>query len=213
MNDQNTEIEQIKSQDLSSAEMERARQPKKTWFFERGDGMVFACEEREAWDVCYNKSTWKRRDFKLLGTSDGTTYNRIVSESLSKARSLEPVIAGKKEELSRYMRAEEKLVMDEAVDMEGDPSDTTNEENKKKVIRLKGIIDRLHNELDTIEEEHRSAVSDVVKKATAAELEVARANFAANGPDWPDEDANILTPDADPRKRNKILGIMAGRKN
>lgn len=210
--DQEKEVEEVKGRDLSPAEMEKANQPKKTWFFKRGDGMVFACEEREAWDVVYNKSTWKRRDFTLLGTSDGTTYHRIVKESMAKVKELEPLITAKKAELSKYMRAEEKLIMDEAVDMEGDPNDKANEENKVKVLRLRGIMDRLHEELDKLESEHKSVASDIVKRATAAEQAAAEANMAKDGPEWPDEDTNIITPDVSPRDRNKILGIMQGRK-
>lgn len=216
--DPEKEIEKAREADMTPAMRERASKPQKTWFFERmGDGMVFACEEREAWDVCYNKSTWKRRDFRLLGTSDGKTYHSIVKESLSKAKELEPVIIKKKDEMSKYMRAEEKLIMDEAVDMEGDPEDKMNEANKAKVVRLRGIIDRYHDELDILEEQFRSITSDIVKKATAAELEVAKkdqANRVQRGDelDWPEYDTNIITPDTDKRGRNKILNIMAGRK-
>lgn len=218
MNDQEKEIEQIRSSDLSPAMMEQARKPKKTWFFERmGDGMIFPAEEREAWEIVYNKSTWKRQDFKLLGTSDGKTYNRIVEESIGRAKQIEPQIAAKKEELSKYMRAEEKLIMDEAVDMEGDPTDKANEENKQKVLRLRGIMERLHEELDKLEEEFRTTSSDIVKRATDAELEVAKKNQAdrlerGEGYDWPDENANVITPDVDARGRRKILGIMEGRR-
>jgi hypothetical protein len=211
MNTPTNEIDEIRSKDLSPAMMARVSAPKKTFFFRRGDGMEFACEEREAWEICNNRSTWKRRDFTLIGTSDGTTYARLTKESLNTARALEPQIATKKAELDRYMKAEERLVVDEAVDMEGDPTDTENEANKKKVLRLRTIIDRLHNELDVIEEEYRSAVSDVVKRATAAELEVAKKNFAEKGPEYPDQNANIFTPDAGPAQRNKILNIMGGR--
>lgn len=211
------EKEEMRSADLSPQMIARLKAPKKTWFFERmGDGYVFPCEAREAWDICYNRSTWKRRDFRLLGTSDGKTYNKIVNESMDRANVLEPTIAKKKEELSKYMRAEEKLIMDEAVDMEGDPEDTVNEQNKAKVMRLRGIIDRLHSELDKLEEEYRSVVSDVVKRATDAELEVAKKNQAKRVKqglelDWPDEDMNIQTPDAEGKKRKKILGIMQMR--
>lgn len=190
----------------------RATKPQKTFFFRRGDGMVFACEELEAWQVVYNQSTWKRRDFTLIGTSDGTTYNRITKESINQAKELEPVIAGKKEELSRYMRAEEKLIMDEAVDMEGDPTDTINETNKGKVLRLRSIMDRINNELDDLEAKYRSVVSDVVKRATDAEQAVAEENMKNNGPEWPDPDTNIMTPNSDQRGRNKLLGIMSGNK-
>jgi hypothetical protein len=177
-----------------------------------GDGMVFACEEKEAWDICFNKSNWKRRDFKLLGTSDGKTYAKITKESMAQARKLEPLIEKKKTELQRYMTAEEKLVVDEAVDMEGDPSDAENEANKRKVERLRGIMDRLHAELDAMEEEYRSLVSNVVKRATDAELAVAKKNFKKYGPEWPDEAANLITPEASGRQRDKILGIMNGRR-
>lgn len=218
MNEQEKEIDQMRNSDLTPAMMAEARKPKKTWFFERmGDGMIFACEEREAWDVCYNKSTWKRRDFRLLGTSDGKTYLKIVDESIGRAKQLEPIIQGKKDELSKYMRAEEKLIMDEAVDMEGDPTDAANEANKQKVLRLRGIMDRLHEELDKLEDEFKKISSDIVQRATDAELEVAKKNQqaridAGEDLDWPDQDANIITPDTDPRGRNKILGIMAGRR-
>lgn len=226
MNEQHEkEVEDIRSSDMTPAMMEQASRPKKTWFFERfreGDKghMIFPCEEREAWEIVYNNSTWKlsKNNFRLLGTSDGSTYQRIVRESLSKAREIEPIIVKKKEEMSKYMRAEENLIMNEVVDMEGDPSDATNEENKKKVLRLRAIIDRLHEELDKLEEEFRHISSDIVKRATAEELEVAKKNQAARieqglGLDWPDPDANIITPDVDDRGRNKILSIMSGRRN
>lgn len=216
LNQHENEVEKIKSGDMSPAMIERASKPKKTWFFERGDGMIIAAEETEAWQICYNRSTWKRRDFKLLGTSDGTTYHRIVKESIGRAKQLEPVIEAKKEELSKYMRIEENLIMNEAVDMEGDPNDVSNEENKKKVLRLRSIMERIHKELDTLEEEFRTVSSGIVKKATDAELEVAKANQQkridkGKKLDWPNRDSNIITPDSDERGRNKILNLMAGR--
>lgn len=219
MNDQEKEIEDIRSNDITPAMMAEAKKPKKTWFFERmGDGMIFPAEAREAWDICYNKSNWKRHDFKLLGTSDGKTYMRIVEESMGRAKVLEPEIAKKKEELSKYMRAEEKLIMDEAVDMEGDPTDKENEANKAKVLRLRGIMERLHDELDKLEEEFKNISSDIVKRATDAELEVAKKNQqaridAGQDLDWPDQDENIITPNTDPKGRGKILGLMTGRRN
>lgn len=211
------EVEQIRSGDMSPAMMERASRPQKTWFFERmGDGMVFPAEEREAWDVVYNRSTWKRRDFKLLGTSDGTTYNRIVKESMSRVKELEPVISAKNDELKKYMRAEEQLIMNEVVDMEGDPEDKVNEANKNKVLRLRTIIARINEELDKLDTEMRDVSSDIVKRATEAELAVAKANQAkrlADGldVDWPDYQSNVITPDTDARGRKKILNIMQGR--
>lgn len=217
MSNLDEEKAEVMSQDLTPEMIERASKPKKTWFFERmGDGKIFACEEREAWQVCYNKSTWKRRDFRLLGTSDGTTYNRIAKESMSEAHALAPQIDAKKKELQKYMEAEEKLIMNEVVDMEGDPSDTINEANKQKVLRLRVIIDRIHDELDVMEARFKDVTASVVKRATEAELEVAKANQAErvkNGMDvdWPDEYLNINTPAGSHKPRSKIIGILEGR--
>lgn len=207
LDDERTEV---MSQDLTPAMREQASKPNKTWFFERGDGKIFAVEETEAWQICYNRSTWKRRDFRLLGTSDGTTYHRIVRESMAEAKVLEPKMASKKEELERYQKAEENLIVNEAVDMEGDPADTFNEENKQKVLRLRKIIDRIHGELDILEEQYKKVTADIVTQATNAELEVAKANQAqrvAQGldVDWPDQNLNIQTPSGSHKPRNTIL--------
>jgi hypothetical protein len=209
---------EVMAQDLSPQMMAKLSTPKKTWFFERmGDGKIFACEEREAWQICFNKSNWKRRDFRLLGTSDGTTFYKIVKESMVEARQLEPEI--ERTELQRYMDAEEKLIMNEAVDMEGDPEDVINEQNKQKVLRLRKIMDRLHEELDTVEARYREVTASVIKRATDAEMEVAIKNqeaFVADQRargldpvlDWPDQNLNIQTPEAKGGGRQKILGLI-----
>lgn len=215
---------EMKARDLSPAEIARATAPKKTWFVERiGDGTVFACEELEAWQIFYNKSTWKRRDFRLLGTSDGTTYNKIVKESMTEARKLEPEIEAKNKELQQYMDAEKKLIMDEAVDMEGDPSDTFNEANKQKVIRIRKIMDRLSTELDTLDSRYKEVTSGIIKRATDAELEIAKQNQEnriqrmrdmGETPtlDWPDQNININTPEATTGgSRNKILNLIGNK--
>jgi hypothetical protein len=208
------------AQDLSPQMMAKLSAPKKTWFVERmGDNSVFACEEAEAWQIFFNKSNWKRRDFRLIGTSDGTTFYKIVKESMVEARQLEPEIEKKRTELQRYMDAEEKLIMNEAVDMEGDPSDTINEQNKQKVNRLRNIIDRIHGELDVIEARYKEVTASVIKRATDAEMEVAKQNQADRIAqmkslgqevilDWPDPNLNIQTPDAKGGGRSKILGLI-----
>lgn len=209
--DENKDIEETKARDLGS--MEKAKAPRKTWFFERmGDSMIFPAEIKEAWDICYNRSNWKRRDFRLIGTSDGTTYARIVRDAMTDAHRLEPELEKMKVELKKYERAEDNLIVSEAVDMEGDPSDTFNEANKQKILRLRKIIDRLNDQLEAKEEEYRGAVKNVVARATAAELEAARENTKKFGLEWPDEQANIQTPDSGPKERGKILRIMEGRK-
>lgn len=211
---------ELMANDLSPQMVAKLSAPKKTWFFERmGDGKIFACEEREAWQICFNKSNWKRRDFRLLGTSDGTTFYKIVKESMVEARQLEPQIEVKRTELQRYMDAEEKLIMNEAVDMEGDPADAINEANKQKVLRLRNIMDRIHGDLDSIEKRYKEVTASVIKTATDAELEVAKKNQAeriqrmqdlGQEPtlDWPDQNLNIQTPEAKGGGRQKILGLI-----
>lgn len=211
------EKQQLMNQDLTPAMMQKASAPKKTWFFKRlGDGKVIATEEREAWQICYNRSTWKRRDFQLIGTSDGTTFHRIVKQSIVDAQKLEPEIAKKKAELEKFMKREEDLILDEVVDMEGDSSDVENERNKQKVLRLRKIIDDTHEALDVMEDKYKSLVADVVQTATDAEMEVAIKNQAERlkqglDVDWPDQNLNIQTPEAKAGGRQKILGLIGGR--
>lgn len=210
------EKQQVMSNDLTPAMREKASKPKKTWFFKRlGDGKILATEAREAWQICYNKSTWKRRDFQLIGTSDGTTFNKIIRSSMTEAQVLEPQIEKKKAELEKFMKREEDLILDEVVDMEGDPSDSENERNKQKVLRLRKIIDDLNTSLDEMEEKFKSLVADVVQRATDAEMEIAIKNQKerlAQGldVDWPDSDMNIQTPEANGQKRKKLLGLVGG---
>lgn len=202
MSDEKNEVEEQQAQDLSPQMRAQAAAPKKTWFFLRGDGKMIICEEREAWDIVHNHSEWKRRDFKLIGVSDGTTYQQIIKTSINDAKVLEPQIEKLKAELKKYERAEEKLLIDEVVDMEGDPTDTVNEANKAKVLRLRKIIDRIDEQLEVVEKQYRAAVGGVVARATAAELEKARGNI-----EWPG-DVNYITPNADPKQRRKILKLM-----
>lgn len=202
MEPEKNSMEDVKSRDMAS--MSREAAPKKTWFFQRGDGMVFACEEHEAWDVVNNKSEWKRRDFRLLGVSDGTTYAKMVKESIVKAKVLEPELTAMENEIMRFQKAEENLLTSEAVDMD-DLEDPVNAANIAKVMRLRKIIEKQRSKLEEKKDTYRKLVSDVVKRATEAELEVARGNI-----EWPGA-VNIITPNASPQERKKILNIMEGR--
>lgn len=199
--------EDARSVDLSPAAVARYTKPKRTWFVKRtGDGVVFACEEREAWDIIYNRSTWKRNDFKFIGCSDGKTYFEVAKASLTEARKLEPAIEAKKKEIARYRAQEDKFLMDEVVDMEGDPSDTFNETNKQKVLRMRKITERLDRELESLEKQYHEHTKDVVLRATAAERAVAEANWKKKKI-WPRK-MNVVTPDAKPDERRAILASM-----
>lgn len=188
--------------------MARAKAPKPTWFVKRtGDGMIFACEEREAWDILNNHSTWKRRDFVFIGYSDGKTYKKFTDESLANAFKLEPEINSLKVEIGKYRAAEEKLVISEAVDMDGDPKDEENESNKQKVLRLRTILEKHETKLEKLEDEYKNFTRDVVRKATEAEMKVAIKNWKKDGPTWPGA-VHILTPGVPAQERRRILGAM-----
>ena len=203
--------------DLSPAMMQRAASPKKTWFFKRlGDGQIFACELREAWQICYNRSSWRRKDFQILGTSDGTTFKRIIDESIRDAQRLQPEIDKQRATWQRYMKMEEDLIFNDLIDMDGDPADEENEKGKQKVIKLRGIIEKEGKKLDDLEDEFRRKVSEVVSYATDEEMKIAIENQKkrleeGRDYDWPPETANINTPKANARARKKIVGLVEQR--
>lgn len=203
-------IDDLKGRDLTSAVVARAKAAKRTWFVERtGEpkmGEIIAVEEKEAWDMLYNTSQWKRRDFRFIGCSDGKTYKKMVEESMGTAAKLLPEIDAANTEIEKYRNVEAKLMIDEIVDMDGDPSDVKNEENKNKVIRLRKIITKLEDKLEKLQSEYNNHTANVVRRATAAELEVARANWAEKKV-WPGN-VNIHTPHVNPQERMRILGAM-----
>lgn len=213
MEDLPEDVQEIRDKELSPAEVAKATAPKKTWFVKRlTDGYVFACEAREAWDIINNKSTWKlsSRDFKFIGCSDGKTYARIAKELMAEANALAPQIEQMKKEIGRYRAQEDRFLMDEVVDMEGDASDEVNEANKQKVLRLRKIIDRETEKLEALEAKHRDATKNVVQRAFDAERAVAEENWQKNGPEWPPA-MNIITPEArNPQERQEIVNMLGG---
>lgn len=197
--------EQVMQSDLANMKSDQA--PKKTWFFERtGDGMIFPCEEKEAWDICNNRSEWKRRDFKILGTSDGKRYQQVIKDSRSAADRIAPQITALEQELARYVNMEDKYMMDNIVDMD-DTEDPENVEHVKKVKKLQKIISTKRTQLIAVRSEFQKHVSDAVTRAIAAELEVAKTNKEKRGVEWPSQ-VNIITPDASPETRAKILNTI-----
>lgn len=204
-------VEEGKSRDLSPALIAKESRPKATWFVRRrGDGFEFPVEEAEAWELLYNRSTWKRQDFEFIGYSDGTTYHRIVSEGMKRAKVLEPQIEAKKKEIDRYLAQEDRFIMNEVVDMEGDPTDTENEANKQKVLRMQKIRNRLEDQLEELEREYRSVTKGVVERATNEEKKVAVENWAVKKT-WPNPNAHIVTPEASGPQRDRLLAMMGGR--
>lgn len=203
------DVEATKARDMSSGMVAKVKKPKRTWFVKRtGDGFVFACEEREAWDLLNNTSTWRRRDFVFIGCSDGKTYDRVTKESMGAAKKLEPEIAELELEFNRYRRAEESLLVNEAVDMD-DLVDPINAANVTKIKRLRVIMDKIDAKLEAKKREFRTVTSDIVKTAMDAEQKVAEENWKVKRI-WPGK-VNIMTPAASPEERDRILSAMGGR--
>jgi hypothetical protein len=168
--------------------------------------MVFPCEENEAWDIVNNRSEWKRHDFILLGTSDGTTFNRMIKENRQKVDALSPVVDSLEAEVAQFVRMREKLMLDEIVDMD-DLTDPVNAANVAKIKRLDEILRKKRVELLEKKTEYKRLAGDMVKIAIDAERLVAEANLKAKGAEWPGP-INIITPSASAQERERILRNM-----
>lgn len=145
----------------------QSSKPTKTWFFERtGDKFIFACDEAEAWAILYNRGNWMRRDFKMLGVSDGTTYFDIIKNSKQEARELFETKKRLQSDLQRYVATEEKLVFQDLKD-DTDPM----------VIKVKEKIGELQLKVDEIDTQLKDINKTIIEKAFNAELEKARGNF------------------------------------
>ena len=53
-------------QPLEYVQFKRIETPQKTWFYQKPNGEIFACQEQEA--------TWSGKKFKMIGVSDGNAY-------------------------------------------------------------------------------------------------------------------------------------------
>ena len=108
----------------------------KTWFIERGDGKIFACEEKEAWNILKNRSNWQRSDFKIVGVSDGKKYVEAIKNASEEKRKVDTQIAEKSSELTRYLNTLDKFKFDQLLD-----------DSDEKVIKVKNIIDNINREI------------------------------------------------------------------
>lgn len=138
----------------------------KTWFIERGDGKVFACDEQEAWNLVRNRSNWQRQDFKIVGVSDGQTYVKALQEATKEKENIDNLIAQKSTEMTRYLSTLDKFKFDELL-----------EDSNEKVVKVKAIIDGIQKEIDELNTQFSKGFQDVVDKAFNAELEQARGHI------------------------------------
>jgi hypothetical protein len=152
----------------------------KTFFIERGDGKIFAMDELEAWNTLNNRSSWQRNDFKLIGTSDGQTYVQTIKSAGLEKNKNDSLINEKSAELTRYLATLDKFKFELLL-----------EDSDEKVVKVKGIIKGLQDEIAEINKEFSKGHQDIIDKAFKAELEKARGNII-----YP-ENQNISTPRGD----------------
>lgn len=140
----------------------------KTWFIQRGSNPddIFACQEEEAWSLFHNRSNWMRRDFKIIGVSDGQTYVKTLKEAGNFKIELEREVKELSHEITKYNQTYDKLKYEELLT-----------DKNPKVKKLKGIIDDLKVRLDEANVKLADVQRSVIAKAFNAELEVARGNI------------------------------------
>lgn len=138
----------------------------KTWFLERGDGKVFACEEREAWNTLKNRGNWQRGDFKIIGVSDGKQYVESIKKATADKQIVDAKIAEKSSEMTRYLNTLDKFKFEQLLD-DGD----------EKVVKVKGIIDGLKKDIAELNSQFSKGYQDIVDRAFKEELERAKGHI------------------------------------
>lgn len=155
----NQELGNLAAEELETVQKNKYI-PQKTWFFKRGDGEIFATGEKEAWEILRNRGNWMRRDFKLIGASDGKTFGRVLADSANLKKGLQEKVAELKKILKRYRDAEEKFKFEDLL-----------EDDDPKVITVRKRIDETDTELLKNEGELKEIARTIFNKAFQAELE------------------------------------------
>lgn len=137
-----------------------------TWWFEGNDRKPFPAEEKEAFEIMTNRSAWKRHDLRLIGHSDGSTYNEVIKTAGTKARELTEQIAELRNVLAKYTAGHDKLLFEEFAESD-DP----------RVVRARKLIDETQAKIDPLEQELKSFRGGLIQRAFEAELEKARGNI------------------------------------
>jgi len=176
-------------ENLEKPDLSQFIKPEKTWFFQRGDGLLFTCNEAQANEIMRNRTNWMRRDFKMLGTSDGTTYKKVKDEEKKKISGLKEDVKNLNIELSRYIKTLERFKFDELL-----------EDTDAKVIRVNEIIKGLEDKIDEKTDIIKNFTKIIDKKAFDAEFAKAKGNLVMPG------DINVMTPEG--KDREKILKAL-----
>lgn len=154
--------------DTTKTEGSQPTKVRETWFIQRGQNPddIFACDEQEAWGLFHNRTNWMRRDFKIIGVSDGKTYVRIIKESGQKRTQLEERVKQLSADLTRYMHTQDKFKFEDLLP-----------DTDEKVVKIKAITEKLQKEIDEVNAQLQSIHSTIVKEAFDAELAIARGNI------------------------------------
>jgi hypothetical protein len=163
----------------------------KTWFIQRGDNPddVFACGEQEAWGLFNNRSNWARKDFKIVGVSDGKKYVEVIRSGNVEIEQLRNEVQSMSRDLKRYFDTLDGFKFKELL------SDTD-----EKVVKVKGIIKDLQDKVDEKNKVLDNSQGYVIKKAFEAELAVARGHIEQP------QNFDVYTPHGNREKILKELG-------
>lgn len=164
------------------------------FFIQRGDGYVFACGELEAWNTLRNRGNWQRKDFQIIGTSNGATFKRIIAESEKEKKAILAEMTAFKDKLERYEEAENKMLYEDLLD-ETDP----------KVKRVRALKEKVKTELEPLQARLQEFSARLVSKAFEAELEVAKLSPRAP------KNQDVAIGDQSSSRKDEILTIMKKR--
>lgn len=170
--------------------------PQKTWFFTDSSGRIFPANEKEAFELLTNTSRWRRQDIKMLGCSDGTTYDRTIKENKDRVKELIEKIDILKDALNMYIKGHDRLMFEEFLD-----------EKDARVIRAKKVIKEKQDELDPLEEELKDIRKNIIQKAFDAELEQARGHM-----ENPRDFSVIAKSDGSPRGNEFMKNFAQARR-
>lgn len=143
--------------------------PEPTWFFRREvDQKVLAFGEAEAHSLLRERNNWMRRDFTMLGSSDGREYYRVIQAAQADAAEKRSQLAAAKSDAARYRQTEDRLRFEELRGAD-DP----------QVAKVVGILAELDARIAASEAELADWDRAVIDRAFAAELALATGNMAA----------------------------------
>jgi hypothetical protein len=172
-----------------AAALAHAPQPVETWFIERGDGYIFACDEAEAWGLFNNRSNWMRRDFKIIGVSDGKTYFDHIKRNRNRASELAQTVAELKQTLQKYLATEDRFRFELLLD-----------ESDERVKKAADLRQKVQDEIMAKEQELANINTIVIKEAFNLELNKARGNIRMPS------NHDVITPNA--TDRSKVLNAL-----